>query len=46
MRSPRPIPIMLERTNVIMAIEMAVCFRSMVSTSRRGAPQNVTVPDI
>src|SRR5215212_10054349 len=44
-RRPRPIPIMLERTNTIVQVERAACFRSMGFSSVPDAYQKLTAPD-
>ena len=45
-RSPRPMPSMLERTNTIVQVERAACFRSMrFSSLSPDAYQKLTAPD-
>ena len=44
-RSPRPMPSMLERTNTIIEMEMAACFRSMCFSRVPDASQKLTAPD-
>src|SRR5215218_984060 len=43
-RSPRPMPIMLDRTNAIMQVEMAACFRSMRFSPVRHAASEADGP--
>ncbi len=44
-RSPRPMPSMLERTNTIMQVERAACFRFMRFSPVPDAYQKLTAPD-